>query len=162
MKKNAYVGLGSNMGDKEGNIRAALNMLAEISGVNISGVAPLYKTAPVGMEQQDWFLNTVAEISTGLDPMGLLHELQGIENRLGRTRTVHWGPRVIDLDLLLYGNDNIDIPGLKVPHPMLGERAFVLVPLSRLNSDLVLPGWGRVAELAAEMSEKQQISLYLI
>ena len=161
MKKNVYVGLGSNMGDKEGNIRAALGMMAEIPGVNISGVAPLYKTAPVGMEQQAWFINTVAEVFTGLEPLALLRRLQDIENRLGRLRTVRWGPRVIDLDLLLYGTDTIDMPGLKVPHPRLGERAFVLVPLAWLNPGLVLPGRGRVAELAAEMSEKQQISLYL-
>ncbi|KJS15081.1 MAG: 2-amino-4-hydroxy-6-hydroxymethyldihydropteridine pyrophosphokinase [Peptococcaceae bacterium BRH_c4b] len=162
MKKIVYIGLGSNLGDKEENIRFALNMIAETPGVNISGVAPLYKTAPVGMEQQDWFLNTVVEVSTDLAPLELLHKLQEIENRMGRVRKVHWGPRIIDLDLLLYGDEAIDIPGLTVPHPMMGERAFVLVPLAHLNPDLVLPGWGGVAELAVEMSERQQISLHLI
>lgn len=162
MKKTAYIGLGSNLGDKEDNIRTALNMMAETPGVNISLVAPLYKTAPVGMEQQDWFINTVAEVATELAPLELLHRLQDIENRLGRVRKVHWGPRVIDLDILLYGDETIDIPGLSVPHPMMAERAFVMVPLAGLNPELELPGLGRVAALAAELSEKQKISLHLI
>ncbi len=160
-KTIAYIGLGSNMGDKEAHIRQAVEMVANIPGVNVTGVAPLYKTAPIGLTRQDWFLNTVAEISTDLAPLPLLHNLQEIENNMGRVRTIRWGPRIIDLDLLLYGQDYINLPELIVPHPRMAERAFVLVPLFRLKQDIVIPGLGKVSELAAELAGKQQVTLYL-
>ncbi|GBF32120.1 2-amino-4-hydroxy-6-hydroxymethyldihydropteridine pyrophosphokinase [Desulfocucumis palustris] len=157
----AYIGLGSNMGDKEANIRQAVEMVANIPGVLVTGVAPLYKTEPLGFTRQDWFLNTVAEIGTDVAPLSLLHSLQEIENKMGRVRTIHWGPRTIDLDMLLYGRECINLPELTVPHPRMGERAFVLVPLSRLKQDISIPGLGKVAEIASELAEKQQVTCWL-
>ncbi|WP_035106731.1 2-amino-4-hydroxy-6-hydroxymethyldihydropteridine diphosphokinase [Desulfovirgula thermocuniculi] len=145
--ERAYIGLGSNMGDKKAGILRALEELGKTPGVALLRVAPLYRTAPVGYTDQDWFVNTVAEIDTALSPRELLAACLEIERRLGRVRGVRWGPRVIDLDLLLYGDLVVDEPDLAVPHPRMHERAFVLVPLADLAPDLVVPGRGKVRDL---------------
>ena len=113
-------------------------------------VSSLYKTAPVGMTEQPDFLNAVVEIQTTLPALELLGVLLHIEKKMGRVRTIRWGPRVIDLDLLLYGEQQIALPNLTVPHPRLRERAFVLVPLAEIAPGLVLPGDGRTAAEIAE------------
>ncbi|BAF58387.1 MAG: 2-amino-4-hydroxy-6-hydroxymethyldihydropteridine diphosphokinase [Pelotomaculum sp.] len=162
MLRTAYIGLGSNMGDKKANIERALEMLKASAGVRVKRVASLYRTAPLGYTRQDWFLNTVAEVETGLGPHELLALLLDIERRLGRVRTVRWGPRLIDLDLLVYGDEEIDTPALTVPHPRMGERAFVMVPLAELVPDLTVPGRGRAAELAEKLAGEQKICRFAV
>ncbi|SHF49964.1 2-amino-4-hydroxy-6-hydroxymethyldihydropteridine diphosphokinase [Desulforamulus putei] len=152
----AYIGLGSNLGDRKACIQGALERLAGTPGIQLLRVASLYETAPWGKTDQDRFLNTVAEVDSDLSPEELLQILLQIEHSLGRTREVKWGPRTIDLDLLLYGNQKVDLPHLQVPHPRLAERAFVLVPLGELCPEMVLPQ-GPVKELAELMATKQDI-----
>ncbi|RJQ30015.1 MAG: 2-amino-4-hydroxy-6-hydroxymethyldihydropteridine diphosphokinase [Peptococcaceae bacterium] len=155
-----FIGIGSNSGDKEANIGKALKLLGETPGVTVHRVAPLYRTEPVGYIEQDWFLNTVAEVSTVLSPRELLDALLGIEKSLGRVRTVRWGPRPVDLDIILYGNGNINEPDLVIPHPGMCERAFVVAPLADLVPDLVLPGGKKAADLAAFLRKEQPIERY--
>ena len=142
----AYVGLGANLGDREETIRAAV---AQLPGV--VAVSPLRETDPVGVTDQPRFLNGVAAVETELAPRELLDVLLAVERRLGRERRERWGPRTIDLDLLLYGDEVIDEDGLTVPHPRLHERRFVLEPLADLAPKLVVPGQGGVEELLAEL-----------
>lgn len=144
----AYLGIGSNIGDKRAYIQAAIEKISLAAGIKLLRVASLYETAPWGKEDQDWFLNTVAEIDTDLTPQMLLQELFKIEQELGRIRNIRWGPRTIDLDLLLYGEETIDSAELQVPHPRMAERAFVLVPLWELCPDKILPQ-GSLKDLAA-------------
>jgi 2-amino-4-hydroxy-6-hydroxymethyldihydropteridine diphosphokinase len=142
----AYVGLGANLGDREATIRAAV---AQLPGV--VAVSPLRETDPVGVTDQPQFLNGVAALETELPPRELLDVLLAVERGLGRERRERWGPRTIDLDLLLYGDEAIDEDGLTVPHPRLRERRFVLEPLADLAPKLVVPGLGGVEELLAEL-----------
>jgi 2-amino-4-hydroxy-6-hydroxymethyldihydropteridine diphosphokinase len=142
----AYIGLGANLGDREATIRAAI---AELPGV--VGVSTLRETDPVGVTDQPRFLNGVAVIETELRPHELLGLLLAVERRLGRERRERWGPRTIDLDLLLYGDEVIDEDGLTVPHPHLQERRFVLEPLAEIAPALVVPGLGGVEDLLAEL-----------
>ncbi|MDI6908039.1 MAG: 2-amino-4-hydroxy-6-hydroxymethyldihydropteridine diphosphokinase [Thermoanaerobacterales bacterium] len=134
----AYIGLGTNLGDRRANLDRALALLDAAPGVRVSRVASIYETAPVGYTAQPDFLNTVAEVETALAPADLLAVMQRIEDELGRVRTVRWGPRTIDLDLLLYDDLTLDNPALTVPHPRMAERAFVLVPLAELIPDRIL------------------------
>jgi 2-amino-4-hydroxy-6-hydroxymethyldihydropteridine diphosphokinase len=134
-----YVGLGSNLGDREAAIRAALDALAGLPDTTLTRASSLYDTEPVGEVDQPDFLNAVAELETGLAPRQLLWNLMLIERRLGRVRTTKWGPRSIDLDLLLAGDQVIDEPDLQVPHPELTRRSFVLVPLVELDPMLRHP-----------------------
>ena len=157
MSERAFIGLGSNLGRKEENIMRALDLLAGDRRLSLVGVAPLYRTGPVGYPDQDWFLNTVAELETGLPPHDLLKILMDIENLMGRERTIRWGPRVIDLDILLYGGRLVRSPELEIPHPRLEERAFAVVPLAFLHPDMVLPGGRKAADLADELSKVQNI-----
>ena len=136
----AYIGLGTNLGNRVENIRAALRKLGDLPTIEIVRVSSVYETAPVGVTDQPEFLNLVAAARTSLAPSALLDALLNIENQMGRVRTKRWGPRVIDLDLLLYGGEQVAFPELIVPHPRLRERAFVLVPLAEIAPELVLPG----------------------
>lgn len=150
----AYLGLGTNLGDRLGNIQAALRKLDDLPTMKLIHVSSLYETAPVGVTDQPDFLNLVAAVRTSLAPQALLDALLHIENQMGRVRTKRWGPRVIDMDLLLYGGEQVALPGLTVPHPRLRERAFILVPLAEIAPDLALPGDGKkVADLAESFSE---------
>jgi 2-amino-4-hydroxy-6-hydroxymethyldihydropteridine diphosphokinase len=160
MDQTAYIGLGSNLGDKEANLKRALELLDRSQGVRVKRVAAFYRTAPVGYTRQDWFLNTVAEVETALEPRELLMLLLAIEKELGRVRTVHWGPRTVDLDLLLFGGEEIDTPDLVVPHPRLSQRAFVMAPLAELAPALKVAGRGTAAELAEELSKEQAIEKF--
>lgn len=148
------------MGCKETNIYQALDKLRAIPGVTIVRTAKLYKTDPVGPVSQDWFLNTVAELQCTCDPWFLLQELQRIENDMGRVRTIRWGPRIIDLDILIFEDKIINTGQLTVPHPYMAERAFVLIPLQELCPNLVLPGMGRVVDLAGVVEGKHQVHPY--
>ena len=128
----AYIGLGSNLGDSRGILRAALRDLGSRPGVKVTGISSFYRTAPVGYKAQPDFINAAAELETGLDPRDLLRVLQDLEHAYGRERLFKNGPRTLDLDLLLYGRELIAAGDLSVPHPRLTERAFVLVPLNEL------------------------------
>jgi 2-amino-4-hydroxy-6-hydroxymethyldihydropteridine diphosphokinase len=148
----AFIGLGSNLGDREENIRAALERLSELGPLRASTVR---ETEPVGITDQPSFLNAAAEVETELSARALLESLLAIERDLGRDRTAEqrWGPRTIDLDLLLYGEEVVDEPGLTVPHPRLAERRFVLEPLHELAPELVLPDGRRIKDLLATQVE---------
>jgi len=135
----AFIGLGSNLGEREAMIRLALDDLARLPSTTLVRASSLYDTEPVGEVDQPNFLNAVAQIDTELTARQLLWNLQLIEKRLGRVRAQRWGPRTIDLDLLLYGSLVVDEPDLKVPHPELTQRSFVLVPLVELDPLLVHP-----------------------
>jgi 2-amino-4-hydroxy-6-hydroxymethyldihydropteridine diphosphokinase len=147
----AFVGLGANLGDREGTIRRALELLAAREGIEIVAVSALRETEPVGYVNQPSFLNGAAEVETTLRPRELLDALLDVERGLGRERGERWGPRTIDLDLLLYGDERIAEPGLTVPHPRLHERRFALEPLVELDPDLDVPGRGRLADLLARL-----------
>ncbi|HWH06741.1 MAG TPA: 2-amino-4-hydroxy-6-hydroxymethyldihydropteridine diphosphokinase [Gaiellaceae bacterium] len=140
----AYVGIGANLGDREATIGLALERLP-----GVVEVSALRETEPVGPVEQPRFLNCVAVLETELSPRELLDELLAIELSLGRVRGERWGPRTLDLDLLLHGDAVLDEPGLTLPHPRLHERRFVLEPLAELAPDLVVPGRGRVRDLLA-------------
>lgn len=137
-----YVGLGSNLGEREAMIRLALDDLARLPETTLLRASSLYDTEPVGDVDQPNFLNAVAELDTALAARQLLWNLQLVEKRLGRARTRRWGPRTIDLDLLLYGDLVIEEPDLVVPHPEMLRRSFVLVPLVELDPMLVHPVTG--------------------
>jgi 2-amino-4-hydroxy-6-hydroxymethyldihydropteridine diphosphokinase len=145
----AAIGLGANLGDAPGSVRAAMQALDEMPQTRLLRASTLYRTPAWGHVAQPDFTNAVALVRTGLWPRDLLDGLLAIERRFGRDRerAERWGPRALDLDLLLYGDETIDEPGLHVPHPHLHERAFVLLPLAELAPDLVVPGRGRVAAL---------------
>lgn len=160
MPTTAYIGLGSNLGDKEANIKKALDLLKEAPGIQVKKIASLYKTAPLYVTRQDWFLNTVAEIETDLTARQLLVLLKDMEKKLDRTPTVRWGPRTIDLDILLFGNDKIEDADLVIPHPRMIERAFVMAPLAEIAPHLCIPGRGRVGELARLLSTDQNVEKY--
>jgi 2-amino-4-hydroxy-6-hydroxymethyldihydropteridine diphosphokinase len=146
----AYVGLGANIGPREVTLFRAVDLLAEADDVEVLAVSALRETEPVGVVDQPSFLNGVVEVETALPPRALLDLLLGIERSLGRVREERWGPRTVDLDLLVYGGVIVDEPGLRVPHPRLHERRFALEPLAELAPDLDVPGLGRVsAALAA-------------
>jgi 2-amino-4-hydroxy-6-hydroxymethyldihydropteridine diphosphokinase len=146
----AYVGLGANLGDRSAMLRAALEQLAAEPGVSLVAVSSVRETDPVGPVDQPRFLNAAAALDTELSPRELLDRLLGIERRLGRTREgPRFGPRTIDLDLLLYGAERLDEPGLQLPHPRLHERLFALEPLFELAPSLVVPGHGALSEIIA-------------
>ena len=147
----AFVGIGSNLGDPERQIAAALERLAAEEGVELLAVSTLRKTEPVGYRDQPDFLNGAVELETVLSARELLERLLAIESRLGRVRGEgeRFGPRTIDLDLLLYGDETIDEPALTVPHPRLAERRFALEPLAELDPTLEVPGLGPVQSLLA-------------
>lgn len=147
-----YVGLGANLGDREGTIRTALARLGEHEAIDVQRVSRLRETDPVGYEDQPRFLNGVARLQTSLEPRELLTVLLDLERDLGRTRDgPRFGPRTIDLDILLYDDRTIDEPGLRVPHPRLAERAFVLQPLAELDPGLEVPGRGPIQALLAAL-----------
>jgi len=145
----AYVGLGANLGDREATIRRALELLAAQPDVEVVAVSTLRETDPVGFEEQPRFLNGAAALETELGPRALLDRLLLAERELGRVRGdgPRFGPRTIDLDLLLYGDEVVDEPGLTVPHPRLAERRFALEPLHELDPELTLPDGRTVQDL---------------
>jgi len=150
----AYIGLGSNLQKPAQQIEEALGLVAEIPDTRLVAVSSLYRSAPFGGVEQPDFVNAVASMMTQLVPLELLARLQDVENRQGRDRDeARWGPRVLDLDLLVYSAQTIDEPDLSVPHPGIGERNFVLLPLEEIAPDLVIPGLGRVAGISVTMDE---------
>ena len=150
----AYVGIGSNLHGPARQVENAAALLAEIPGTRLIAVSSLYRSAAYGGIEQPDFVNAVAAVLTTLSPADLLVELQAIENRQGRERgEARWGPRVIDLDLLVYSGEKIEMAGLSVPHPGIGERNFVLLPLGEIAPELEIPGLGKIGNLGAESIE---------
>jgi len=149
----AYIALGSNLGDREETIRGALAALEADPGIAVVAVSTLIDTEPVGVVDQPRFLNGVAALDTDRSARQLLDVLLDVERRFGRLRddAVPQGPRTLDLDLLLYGDDEIDEPGLRVPHPRMHEREFVLGPLEELAPGLEVPGKGAIQTLRARL-----------
>jgi 2-amino-4-hydroxy-6-hydroxymethyldihydropteridine diphosphokinase len=149
----AFVGLGSNLGDREEQLRRAVAELDRLPGTTVVAVSSFRDTEPVGILDQPRFLNGVVALETGLPAERLLEALLSLERALGRDRATvpPGGPRTIDLDLLLYGSEQISAPGIEVPHPRLAERRFVLEPLAELDSALEVPAKGRVQALLAEL-----------
>jgi 2-amino-4-hydroxy-6-hydroxymethyldihydropteridine diphosphokinase len=146
--QNVYIGLGSNLADPHAQVERALSVLGDLPHTRLLRRSRLYRSAPWGRADQPEFVNAVAEIETELSARVLLGALLAIERSAGRERdATRWGPRVLDLDILVYGDQLIDEPGLHVPHPHLHERAFVLLPLAEIVPDLTVPGFGRVDEL---------------
>lgn len=136
--KQAWIALGSNIAPRETYLQQAIQMLSEHEEIKLNQVSTVYETEPVGYENQDQFLNLVAEVETSLDPMELLRICQKIERDLGRKRIIRWGPRTVDLDILLYSTENMNVEELILPHPRMHERAFVLVPLAEIAPELLL------------------------
>jgi 2-amino-4-hydroxy-6-hydroxymethyldihydropteridine diphosphokinase len=137
--RRAYIGLGGNEGDVSLNLQAAIAEIGELPETRVVRVSSLYRTAPVGLVEQPDFLNGVVAVDTSLEPADLLDRLLAIERSLGRTREVPGGPRTVDLDLLLWGDRVVETPSLRVPHPRMHERAFVLIPLAEIAPHAVHP-----------------------
>lgn len=138
----AWVGLGGNVGDAVGTVRAAIEALSRLPGARLLRASRLYRTPAWGVREQADFINAVALLETSLGPRALLERMLDIERSFGRERNERWGPRVLDLDLLLHGDAVIDEPGLRVPHPHLHERAFALLPLLEVSPDAMIPRRG--------------------
>jgi 2-amino-4-hydroxy-6-hydroxymethyldihydropteridine diphosphokinase len=153
----AYIGIGSNLEDKRHNCLRAIEMIEQIPGCKLTGCSHWYLTKPVGVKGQAWYVNGVVSISTKLPPWDLMRRLQSIESDMGRVRTKRWEPRIIDLDILLYGRKIINEEDLSVPHPLMHLRKFVLVPLVQLAPDLIHPSLGvTMAELLGKMQDNGQ------
>lgn len=148
-----YIGIGSNLGDSVANVQSALELLAGHTKLQLTASSRLYSSKPHGPQNQPDYVNAVAAVTTRLSGIELLHSLFEIEQHHGRERLPgqRWGPRTLDLDLLLYGDQIIDEPDLKVPHPYLCERSFVVYPLAELNPDLVLPNGSSLQDCKSQL-----------
>ncbi len=135
----AYIGLGSNLGKRSENLKKGLQGISALPETRVIAESSLYLTPPWGKQDQNDFINQVVAVETGLTPLALLGELQQIEIKMGRQPAERWGPRIIDLDILWYGGQQIQLPELQIPHPYLRERLFVLIPLEEVNPELVFP-----------------------
>ncbi|MDF2446421.1 MAG: 2-amino-4-hydroxy-6-hydroxymethyldihydropteridine pyrophosphokinae [Moraxellaceae bacterium] len=153
----AFIGLGSNLGDAAATLRSAVACLRKLPGSRVTGLSSLYRSTPLGPPGQDDYLNAVARLETVLTPHSLLQALHIIEDRHGRVRQQRWGARTLDLDLLLYGNDVITSPDLTLPHPEMLNRNFVLIPLLDIAPDQALPDGRRVRE-ASTASDRSGLS----
>jgi 2-amino-4-hydroxy-6-hydroxymethyldihydropteridine diphosphokinase len=154
--EQVYIGLGSNLADPRAQVERALQTLAALPRTALARRSRLYRSAPWGRADQPEFVNAVAALRTELSPRELLDALLAIERAAGRARdATRWGPRVLDLDILVFGDRVIDEPGLHVPHPHLHERAFVLLPLAEIAADMIVPGRGRADELAQRIDAAQ-------
>ena len=153
-----FIGVGSNLGDKVGNCRRAVEVILADGRNRIVQCSPFYQTEPVGKKEQDWFINGVCAMETTMEPAELLESLLGVEKMMGRVRRERWGPRVIDLDILLFGQEVINQEGLQIPHPRLHERRFVLVPLRDIAPDLMHPLLGkRISQILAELPGEEKV-----
>jgi 2-amino-4-hydroxy-6-hydroxymethyldihydropteridine diphosphokinase len=157
---SAYIGLGSNVGERLEHLRQAVDRLHATAEVRVTKRSSVYETEPVGVTDQRWFLNAVVAIQTDLSAAALLDRTQGIEREIGRVATRRWGPRIIDLDLLLYGKMHIKTASLEIPHPQICHRAFVMIPLLELEPDLTLPDGTPIRACLAALSSRQCVRVY--
>ncbi|MBM7650279.1 2-amino-4-hydroxy-6-hydroxymethyldihydropteridine diphosphokinase [Bacillus ectoiniformans] len=162
MKINkAYLSLGTNIGDRGDNLQRALKMMDSDKDVQIERVSSIYETEPVGYTEQAPFLNMAVCVATGLSAEELLDRCLGVERELGRVREFKWGPRIIDLDILLYNHDNIESETLIIPHPRMHERAFVLIPLLEIDSTIIFPADGTLLkEALCSIQGKEGVRLW--
>lgn len=157
----AFIGVGCNIGDPAARCREAFCCLSQASGIRVLRQSSLYRTEPVGFEKQDWFINAVAEIRTVLTPHELLRATQAIEDKMGRIRGPRWGPRIIDLDILLYGQEVINDDDLGIPHPELHKRRFILEPLCEIAPYAIHPVFGvSVRGLTERLDDHSSVYLY--
>ncbi|MGB2901199.1 MAG: 2-amino-4-hydroxy-6-hydroxymethyldihydropteridine diphosphokinase [Candidatus Acidiferrum sp.] len=157
VEKKVYMSLGSNVGDREANLRGAIAALPA-AGVRVTRVSAFYETEPVDYLEQEWFLNCAVEGETEKAAMELLRSLREVETRMGSKKLVAKGPRLIDIDILLYGAETVDTPELQVPHPRMLLRRFVLVPLAEIAPSLQHPSWVKtVSELAAGTTDRSDV-----
>lgn len=156
----SFVGIGSNLGNPVGNCLKAIELISSLSKLKVPQRSSLYKTEPVGFPEQNWFVNCVIETSTTLSAHSLLKTLQQIEDSMGRVRETKWGPRIIDLDILLYGHDIVEDDQLVIPHPELHKRRFVLVPLCEIAPYFVHPVFETpIKELLDGLGDKSEIAV---
>jgi len=154
----AYIGIGSNIGDKVEQCEKAISEIIKVDCHKLLAKSSLFKTRPIGYTSQEWFVNGVIKIETDLEPLDLLRSLKAIEFRLGRLETFRWGPRTIDLDILFFDEEEIEMEELQIPHPRLLGRQFVLIPLAELDRSLVHPVLKRtVGELLENLKEDQGV-----
>jgi len=137
--ENIFLGLGSNVGDRLGNLQQALQQLADLPGTELIQHSSIYQTEPVGLKQQRDFLNMAAEVASNLSPHSFLQQIQVIEDEMGRTRDLHWGPRTLDIDILYWGKETLTTETLQIPHPEAANRRFVLQPLAEIAGDFRPP-----------------------
>lgn len=156
----AYIGLGSNLGSRQEHLSAAVRLLGDHPDIRVEAGSPVYETDPVGYLEQPAFLNMVVRVGTRLEPHALLAYLLHVEQELGRKREIRWGPRTIDMDILLYGDSVLDTPELTVPHPRMLERAFVLIPLQDVYHGDTLPGAASLTERLAILEGKEGVKLW--
>ncbi len=155
---SVYLGLGTNLGDRESNLRQAIQRLEQINGIDLQEISDLYETSPVGYLNQPPFYNMVVRIITTLSPRSLLEQVLEVEKELKRVRTVRFGPRNIDIDILLYEERLVDEVDLKIPHPRMVERGFVLIPLLEIAGDLWIPGTNKtITEWLKQLPPTQKI-----
>jgi 2-amino-4-hydroxy-6-hydroxymethyldihydropteridine diphosphokinase len=156
--QRVFIGIGSNLGDRRKNCAEAVRRLKEVRGCEFLGCSRWYLTSPVGLKDQDWFVNGVACLVAEISARDLLGRLLSIESGMGRVRDEKWGPRVIDLDLLLYGKDIIKEPDLEIPHPQMHLRRFVLAPLAELDPDVIHPVLAKTAsQMLSELKGEDQV-----
>ena len=160
VRQEIYIGLGSNLGDRLANIRKAIELMKE-EGIEIMKESSIYETEPVGYKEQGWFLNSVVKARTQFSPQGLWKRLEKIEKLMGREREIKWGPRIIDLDILFYGNKVLNGKQLQIPHPELHKRRFVLLPLKEIAPELVHPVLNKtIGEILGELKDNSEVRLF--
>ena len=158
MGYTSYIGIGSNLGDKVGQCERAIAEILKVDQNKLLAKSSFFKTKPVGYTSQDWFINGVIKIETELEPLQLLRALKRIETQFGREETIRWGPRPIDLDILFFDKKEIRTKHLQIPHPLLHERQFVLVPLAEIDRDLIHPVLKKsIGELLDDLKEDQGV-----
>jgi len=160
VKREIYIGLGSNLGNRLANIRKAIELMKQ-EGIEIVKESSIYETEPVGYKEQGWFLNSVVKARTQFSPEGLWKRLEKIEKVMGREREIKWGPRIIDLDILFYGNKVLNGKQLQIPHPELHKRRFVLLPLKEIAPELVHPVLNKtIGEILGELEDNSEVRLF--
>ncbi len=158
MRHIVYIGIGSNLGDKIGQCERAIAEILKVDQHKLLAKSSLFKTKPIGDTSQDWFVNGVIKIETDLGPLELLQVLQEAESRLGRKKTSRWGPRTIDLDILFYDEEEVQMENLQIPHPLLHERQFVLIPLAEIDPTFIHPLLKKsIGELLEDLKENQGV-----